>query len=40
VTGTVYISGGTHEEPYCDLHFTLQLDPQYEKLLTRVILHV
>ncbi len=31
VTGTVYSSGGTHEEPDGDLHFTLQLDPQYEK---------
>ncbi len=31
VTGTVYSSGGTHEEPDSDLHFTLQLDPQYEK---------
>jgi hypothetical protein len=31
VTGTVYSSGGTHEEPDGDLHFTLQLDPQYEQ---------
>ena len=31
VTGTVYSSGGTIEEPDGDLHFTLQLDPQYEK---------
>ena len=32
VTGTVYSSsGGTTEEPDGDLHFTLQLDPQYEK---------
>ena len=31
VTGTVYSSGGTHEEPDGELHFTLQLDPQYEK---------
>jgi hypothetical protein len=31
VTGTVYSSGGTHEEPDGDLHFTLQLDSQYEQ---------
>ena len=31
VTGTVYSSDGTHKEPDGDLHFTLQLDPQYEK---------
>jgi len=32
VTGTVYSSSsGTAEEPDGDLHFTLQLDPQYEK---------
>jgi hypothetical protein len=32
VTGTVYSSsGGTTDEPDGDLHFTLQLDPQYEK---------
>jgi hypothetical protein len=32
VTGTVYSSsGGTTEEPDGDLHFTLQLDSQYEK---------
>ena len=31
VTGTVYgSSSGTTEEPDGDLHFTLQLDPQYE----------
>jgi hypothetical protein len=30
VTGTVYSSGGTQEEPDGDLHFTLQLDKQYE----------
>ncbi len=30
-TGTVYSSGGTHKELDGDLHFTLQLDPQYEK---------
>ena len=31
VTGTVYSSGGTHEEPDGDLHFTLHLDPLYEQ---------
>ena len=32
MTGTVYSSSsGTTEEPDGDLHFTLQLDPQYEK---------
>jgi hypothetical protein len=32
VTGTVYSSSsGTTDEPDGDLHFTLQLDPQYEK---------
>jgi hypothetical protein len=32
VTRTVYSSsGGTTDEPDGDLHFTLQLDPQYEK---------
>src|SRR5207237_798407 len=31
VTGTVYSSGGTTQEPDGDLHFTLQLDPQYEQ---------
>ena len=32
VTGTVYSSSsGTTEEPDGDLHFTLQLDPKYEK---------
>jgi hypothetical protein len=30
VTGTVYSSAGTTQEPDGDLHFTLQLDPQYE----------
>jgi hypothetical protein len=32
VTGTVYSAypGGTHGEPDGDMHFTLQLDPQYE----------
>jgi hypothetical protein len=29
MTGTVYRSGGTPEEPDGDPHFTLQLDPQY-----------
>jgi hypothetical protein len=35
VTGTVYSSGGTTQEPDGDLHFTLQLDPQYEQYSNR-----
>ena len=35
MTGTVYSSGGTTDEPDGDLHFTLQLDSQYEKYSNR-----